>query len=292
MWGITFVSVAKSSDAPSVWPTFWSATAALVAAAALLRTFLSIPAHRLIYVQKKPLSLAKAKLDGDDSASQQFKKLAEGLPNARIIEIMLAGRGRQDITKESFEDEAIIVEASSPIAAVLLRTSPEWYRALKAIVNGKRLEVGPGLIGKKHRLSYLLLIDEAEPKAALQSALTNVVVTRKDDYTGVLKRAFPWYFLWLFILGYLAFFAWLITWANWPDYAFDVAGVSMIIASYGAAILALISGRQAIKRNGVASYILVPEHTYPPAEDKGNAAPAKETSSMQVTPDKLHQSNL
>ena len=275
-----FVSAAASSGTSSPWPTFWSAVAALVALGALMRTLWFIPPRRLIFVKRKPQSLSEPRKGTDIPATiQLFLKIAAKLSDPKVIVITLAGSGRRDITRESFDqDKPIIVEASAPIVAVLHRSRPEWYRAPEVAVNGKVLEVGPDFIGSKQRLTYALLIDEERPSASLQSSLTDVVVTRRSRYTGRLRPTIKWFWYWLLVLACLTFIAWLIETYFWPQQALLYTYAS---SAYGFVFLiglSTLSGIQSIHRDGAILDILIPVRADPVSEDKsGAAAQPKET---------------
>jgi len=270
MGAFTFVSAATSSDKASVWPTVWAALAALVALGALLRSLMAYPSRRLIYVKEKPSSLANAKLDNDDPASRRLQTMAKDLPNARIIKVILAGRGRRDITSECFaHDEPIKVElGGATILGVVQQSSPEWYRAPTANTDGQCLKIGPGFISKKQRLAYFLLVNEEQPKATLQASLTDVVVAPRSNYTGELKPTVLWYGYWLLVLGYLAFVGVLLADYVWHIDPWLSAYPATLAVLLVAAILAGVGGKQSIKREGATSDVLLPATvggTGPPA---------------------------
>jgi hypothetical protein len=276
----TLVSATTFFGVTFKWDTFWQAAAALVAAVALLRSFWAINPCRLIYVVKKPVSLADAKLGNDDPASRRLQELAAGLTNAKTLKVIIAARGRRDITSESFDqNQAIVVEANAPITAVLQHSRPQWLRVPTASTQGKQLVIGPGLIGKRQCLSYWLLIDDAAPKATFQSALTNVVIKRSDDYSPVLSVGMRWYIPWLLGLGYLVWLGWLITESFWITYW---SGLAAVLVAY---IPAWVTGKWIVNRDGLISSILEPEDACQAAPSSAGQPSLKATTTSRGTQD-------
>ena len=300
----TFVSAATSSDKPSVWPTIWAAVAAVAALAAFLRASWWLPARRLIYVMKQPLSLANPPTDASTDFLSSFlgsappdreiikvlRTMVADLPDrdVKLIEVILAGRGRMDVTGDVFECGPIVVKAGGPIVGVLQHSSPEWYRAPVANTNAECLKIGPGFISRKHRLRYFLLVNAEDPKASMESALTDVIISRRSRYTGVLKHAVIWLGYWLFILSYLALVAWGIAWIWSEAVASWIEALAPMVVLGATAILTPISANRALKREGVTSHILVPAHPGPGAEDENGApAPPKEIPAAQPSQNDL-----
>jgi hypothetical protein len=274
---LTFTTHVGSSVA------FWTAIATLVA---LLLCAVQISRwrrpRRLIYAQKKPgpqwwsfLSPAvKARAMG--SAMLSFDDLASSEPNTRIIEIILAGDGRQDIPSDLFDlKEPVTVDAGTPIFAVLSNSRPKWIRAPSARIDGQYLRIGPGLIARRQYLSYQLLVSDAKSDVTLQAALTDVTISINNGYGLVQRR------LRAMLVNYP--FSLITVGACLVLMALPETRPLAVVWQYGLQavcltfILAFILGCATVGREGVMAALIVPDGGNIKSDEEGPPAGVRGT---------------
>ena len=97
-----------------------------------------------------------------------------------MVDIYLSSRGRRDIKSEAFDDgEPIALDIGVPIRelhGVMWR--PKTQRAVPHRVDGSRVLVGPGLIGRHQDLRFVLITDGKPKRLACQASLVDVRVHR------------------------------------------------------------------------------------------------------------------
>jgi hypothetical protein len=194
------------------------------------------------------------------STTLSFYDLARSEPDARIIEIILAGDGRQDIPSDSFDlQEPVTVDAGQPIFAVLSNSRPKWIRAPSARIDGQYLRIGPGLIARRQYLSYRLLISHVKSDVTLQAALTDVTISTNNGY-GLgqrrLRATLSYYPLSLILALIVVGYSLAVT--SWPP-SFTDLWQSGLGAVYLAIIPAIIMGWARMRGEGLTAALLVPD---------------------------------
>ena len=256
--------------------TFWTAIATLVA---LLLCAMQISrlrrARRLIYAQKKsrqwalrqwwsllslsPAVKAQATRSATVSFYDLFYDLASSEPDARIIKIILAGDGRQDIPSDSFDlEEPVTVDAGTPILAVLSNSRPKWIRAPSARIDGQYLRIGPGLIARRQYLSYRLLVSDAKSDVTLQAALIDVAISIKNGY-GLGQRRVVRATLFNYPFSLILIGSWLTIMAWQQTGSFGFVWNAWLAAVYLTFIPAFIFGCATLGRGGLTAAFLRPD---------------------------------
>jgi hypothetical protein len=164
--------------------TFWAgagvAVAALVGGATVVVTYMgAFSRRRLLWGASTVAPL----LSAPDGVRGKLELRHDGqlLTDPHVLEVVLTVQGRRDIPSDAFDnDTPIRVEAGVPIVELLrVVAEPSSPRAPGTRVDGTALEVGPGLIGRRQKLTFTLLV-EGEPDLDCQAHLIDVDPRRYD----------------------------------------------------------------------------------------------------------------
>jgi hypothetical protein len=104
-------------------------------------------------------------------------------PHPYRLTIQIKAHGSRDISAEAFDEgRPLILDCGMPLMAQAVETdyTPRSVPAPKTTINGSALEVGPGLINRRHVISYNVFTESprASTRLACGSSLTDVVVRR------------------------------------------------------------------------------------------------------------------
>jgi hypothetical protein len=128
--------------------------------AAALTLIFAGPRYRLLYGPRK------------------CKQLKDG---SWKVSFYLSSRGRRDITREAF-DECLPVELDLGVRirdiADIWSSRPS-ARMVKVRADGRRLLVGPSLIGRRQDLRFTVIAEAKPPSLACQASLVDVAVRRQ-----------------------------------------------------------------------------------------------------------------
>jgi hypothetical protein len=150
---------------------------ALTAAVGIWAAFASAGPRRALYVtyRQTPL-LGEATRVLDDHVRVLVGD--RELQTPHLVRVLVSSIGRKDIPPSSFNGP-IDVDLGGEVIAVLARGSAAIPKVVPAppdeLHEARHLRIGPGLLTKRHRLEYLLLVDGA-PAPAITCSLTDVEV--------------------------------------------------------------------------------------------------------------------
>ncbi|MEU2722733.1 hypothetical protein [Streptomyces smyrnaeus] len=177
----TMLSTASNSFYTS--GTFWAALAvfvtALVGAASVWATLrVSNPRRRLTY------SIEDTRLLRPHSLGHDLTVHLDGsvLPDPRILRVELRNLGRRDIASAAFDQGLPLkVAVNVPIMESLgVEAQHTVAQPLPAVVRESEIQIGPGRIGQRSRLTYLFLVD-GEPSCTWQHSLIDVKVAEAAE---------------------------------------------------------------------------------------------------------------
>jgi hypothetical protein len=97
------------------------------------------------------------------------------------VDVYLSGRGRRDITRQAFDsNEPVTLDIGVPIRSpIRLMWRHKVQRAVPYRVEGTRLLVGPGLIGRDQDLRFSFRTDSRPKRLICQASLVDVRVRRQ-----------------------------------------------------------------------------------------------------------------
>lgn len=168
--------------------TFWTGAGTVVGvlgAVAVVWVTLTVgfPRRRLYYSMQAvaPLITAPEGIPGNLELRNHGNLLAD----PRALTIQLISQGRKDIPNDAYNDgQPLRLNVGSPVVEVLRITSePESLPKPKVTVDGTFLNIGPSLIGRRHKIIISVLTDGGEPSLTCQSPLIDVQVRRRLDIT-------------------------------------------------------------------------------------------------------------
>jgi hypothetical protein len=177
--------------------TFWAGAgvvaAVLVGVATVAVTYMAaFPRRRLLYgiATVAPLLSAPDGVRGD----LELRHRGRPLTDPHVLEVVLAGQGRRDIPSDAFDGGTPIrLDAGAPIVELLRVVSESSSNPAPATrVDGTALEIGPGLIGRRQKLTFTFLV-EGEPGLDCQAPLIDVDSRRYNpgDLPGP-RRVLGW----------------------------------------------------------------------------------------------------
>jgi hypothetical protein len=104
------------------------------------------------------------------------------LSNPHIAEIIITSRGREDIASEGYDSGTPLrFHMGEKIIKVLDRSSSTPERAAPTpSIENSTLSIGPALIKKDQKITYMLLVDGPSPNFSCESSLVNVEVREKQ----------------------------------------------------------------------------------------------------------------
>jgi len=174
---VTFLSVFISA-----WLTYW----------------LTVPRCRLRYALINARPINSAKVENQTSETRSDEAHPSSLAKLFLLSIQLSAHGSRDISSSAFDEgKSLILDCGVPLIAQSIKTgyTPQSVSAPKITVNGTALEVGPGLINRRHVLSYDILAEGTKDTIHLvcRSSLTDVAVRRdrKDKKINLLDTTHP-----------------------------------------------------------------------------------------------------
>lgn len=159
---------------------------------AWLTYWLTVPRCRLTYALVYALPINREK--PQDSTFEEASEKAHSTTQSNLyrLRVELRAHGSRDISSSAFDRETpLILDCGLPLIgeSIKVHNTPQSVPAPKTIVNGTSLEVGPGLINRRHVLTYDILAEGAQERIRLacRSSLTDVAVRRdrKDQQLGL-----------------------------------------------------------------------------------------------------------
>jgi hypothetical protein len=272
----------KSSPFTSI--TFWTALAALIPLLAIvIQYYQSLNPRRLLYAKlgvRSPAGRLPAK---NDAVVDKYYAYARSQLNTQIITVVLAGNGRQDIPRGAFDlKKPIIVDAYTPILAVLVRSQPKWVEPSPVRIDGQRLKIGPGPIGKRQYQIYRLLVAAPKSDTSLLTALTDVIVSVgakiSPQVWPVKHIVHNCMFFLIPLVGTTVLATWLETKSVHATY------VAVVMSTYATYVLAVVFEFITIKRAGFKSIFLLPKGTDIMSAEADQDHPAKPNGTESSTP--------
>ncbi|WP_282701754.1 hypothetical protein [Streptomyces sp. CC219B] len=141
------------------WTAAGVAVAVLVGCGAMWAAFRAAhPKRRLTYtVRHRPM--VPRSMDG----GLEIRRNGTLLTDPHLVEVVLTNPSRWDIASHSFDrNQPIQVDLAVPYLEVTGTESSAGSAAVPPVeVNGTRLWIGPGLIGRRTTITYHLLVDSA-----------------------------------------------------------------------------------------------------------------------------------
>ncbi|WPO73865.1 hypothetical protein [Streptomyces sp. KN37] len=142
------------------------------------------PKRRMTYCQLRDTSLLSV-LHSDSDIEVRHSNVR--LEHPRIVDVEIANTGRRDIPASMFHaGEPISFDLGAPIIAVLSSVSfPFDNRVPAAEIEGQEIRIGPGLLAKRQRVTFSLLVDGRAHPMTCQHSLVDVDVRRRspeDDW--------------------------------------------------------------------------------------------------------------
>lgn len=136
------------------------------------------PRRRLRYgmaVVAPLLNAGQGARDGIDRIEVRHRDRV--LTDPHVLEVTLVNEGRRDIPSNTFDqDQPLTLDVSAPILEIL-KTAASPNRALSVVPEGTALKIGPGLIVRRQKVSFSLLVDGSAPKLTCpQPPLINIDV--------------------------------------------------------------------------------------------------------------------
>jgi hypothetical protein len=180
--------------------TFWAGAgvvvAVLAAVAVVWVTFtVGFPRRRLYYGirdtapllaappgMRSNLELRHRRASADSEAGDHADSdVWQILAHPHVLTLGLVSRGRKDIPSDAYNDhEPLRLDVGARIVEVLQTTSkPETLAAPQITADGTSLEIGPGLIGKRHEITVTVLTDGGKPSVTCQSPLIDVEIRQR-----------------------------------------------------------------------------------------------------------------
>jgi hypothetical protein len=171
------------------WSTFWSAmqgvgTVAAIAAAAYVSYRVTFPKRRLFYGMPSVAAL----LGGAPSSARaelEVRRRSDNrvLSHPHVVQVHLTTRGRKDIPSAAYDNGMpIVLGVGGEIIDVLAVTAEPTSPACPPYeVAGSDLRIGPGLLGKRQRITFTLLLDSNAPAPTCSSKLIDVEPPRRQD---------------------------------------------------------------------------------------------------------------
>jgi hypothetical protein len=170
--------------------TFWAAAGVFVAlavgiAAAAVAWVVGVPPkRRMMY----GMPLAAPMLVAPQGVRGELELRHRGVPldAPHVVELKLVNRGRRDIPTSAFDNGTpITLDTGAKIIELLQTTSdPSTIPAPEVTVAGTALKVGPGLIGRRQRITYTVLVD-GTLDLKYQGTLQDVDVRQLSDDEAV-----------------------------------------------------------------------------------------------------------
>ncbi|MFF4228018.1 hypothetical protein [Streptomyces sp. NPDC001820] len=164
---------------------FWAAAAVIVALAAgggaMWATLRAANPRRSIHVSMHETRLLRS--HASLGSTLEIRRNGALLTDPRLVQVYLRNPSRRDIASSAFDQGAPLrVDLGVPILDVLgAESSPTTAQAPPAAASGAELGIGPGRIGRRSQLTYLVLID-GDPTFACRHTLIDVEVTEADLY--------------------------------------------------------------------------------------------------------------
>ncbi|MFF3326421.1 hypothetical protein [Streptomyces sp. NPDC002889] len=162
--------------------TFWAAAAVFatlgVGVGAMWATLrANNPKRRLAYWMGSTRLVASDHLD-----SLEIRRHGTFLSEPRVVRVQLVNTGRRDISSAAFDrDLPIVMDLGIPILELLgTESHPPISAAPEAAAQGTTLRIGPGRLGRKESVTYLVLVD-GRPEYSCQHTLVDVDVKETDD---------------------------------------------------------------------------------------------------------------
>jgi hypothetical protein len=167
--------------------TFWSAAAVVVALlvgiATVAVTYLTrFARQRLEYGLRTVTALLTAP-EGVREDLQLFHQGAS-IENPYLAEVVLAGRGRRDISRNAFDNgDPIRLELGTPIVELLQVSATDSASATpvpSVQVDETALLIGPALIGRRQLITLTVLVED-RPSLTCAAPLPNAQVRARPD---------------------------------------------------------------------------------------------------------------
>jgi hypothetical protein len=163
--------------------TFWvTATGAIISLGIGLLTawiaLKSAPKRRLFYGMSDPVALLTP-----EGAKQglEVRRRNQPLSDPRLVDVTLQSSGRQSIDSAMFDQgRPLVLHFGVPIIEVLKADSSPPEQAIPDYQqSGSTLEVGPGVLAARQRITFSVLVD-GQPSFNLVSHLSDVPIRRQQ----------------------------------------------------------------------------------------------------------------
>jgi hypothetical protein len=163
--------------------TFWAgaavvATVLAAVAGVWVTLFVGFPRRRLYYGLRAAAPLLTVR-----SSDLKLLYREEPLTDPHVLTVELISRGRKDIPNDAYNDgQPLQLDVGASIVEILQITSePETLDTPHVTASGKRLNIGPSLIGKRHQITISVLTDGGQPYLTYRSPLIDVQIRQRID---------------------------------------------------------------------------------------------------------------
>lgn len=158
--------------------TFWAAAAVFAALGGIWATLrANNPKRRLAYWMG-----STRLVHSDHFDSLEIRRHGTLLREPRVVRVQLVNTARRDISSVAFDRNLpIVMDLGLPILELLgTESHPPTSAAPEAAVQGTTLRIGPGRLGRKESVTYIVLVD-GRPEYSCQHSLVDVDVKETDN---------------------------------------------------------------------------------------------------------------